>query len=74
MVDPKKTSYVLADGTTITIRPIEPDDAEIEQAFVRALSPRARYFRFFGPLKELSPAALTRFTHNDYPARMALIA
>jgi len=28
----------LADGTTVTIRPIRPDDAEIEADFVRNLS------------------------------------
>lgn len=32
----------LADGAAITIRPIRPEDAAIEQAFVRNLSHESR--------------------------------
>ena len=56
------------------IRPIRPEDAEIEQAFVRSLSPEAKYLRFMSTLKELTPAMLARFTLVDYDREMALIA
>ncbi len=36
----------LTDGTTIKMRPIRPEDAAIEQDFVRNLSDESRYFRF----------------------------
>ena len=36
----------LRDGTAITIRPIGPPDTLREQAFMQALSPQSRYFRF----------------------------
>jgi acetyltransferase len=62
------------DGTHVTIRPIRPEDAEIERAFVAALSPEARYMRFMMALKELTPHMLERFTHIDYERDMALIA
>ena len=64
----------LSDGTPITIRPIRPEDAEIEQAFVRNLSDEARYFRFLRSITELSPEMLVRFTQLDYSREMAMIA
>ncbi|NIA26777.1 MAG: GNAT family N-acetyltransferase [Desulfobulbaceae bacterium] len=56
------------------IRPIQPEDREIEQAFVRGLSSNSKYFRFFSVVKELSPKLLDRFTQVDYPCEMAFIA
>ena len=64
----------LADGTNITIRPIRPEDAEIEQSFVRKLSPQSKYFRFMQSLNELTPEMLVRFTQLDYNRELALIA
>jgi len=64
----------LRDGTEILIRPIGPEDAEREQAFVRALSPESRYFRFMNTLRELSPEMLHRFTHPDLQREVALVA
>jgi acetyltransferase len=64
----------LADGTNITIRPIRPEDAGIEQSFVRHLSPQSKYFRFMQSLNELTPEMLVRFTQLDYHREMALIA
>jgi len=64
----------LNDGTDITIRPIRPEDAEIEQKFVSELSNETKYFRFMNYLQELSQEMLVRFTQIDYYNEMALIA
>lgn len=64
----------LADGTPLTIRPIRPEDARAEAAFVRELSPQARRLRFMGTLRELSPEMLARFTQIDYRREMAMVA
>ncbi|CAG7857435.1 Peptidyl-lysine N-acetyltransferase Pat [biofilm metagenome] len=64
----------LTDGTDIVIRPIRPEDAEIEQEFVRNLSEEPRYFRFMNSVQELSESMLARFTQIDYSREMALIA
>lgn len=64
----------LEDGTPVTIRPIRPEDAGIEQAFVRNLSDESRYFRFMDTVRELSPRMLMHFTQVDYERHMALIA
>jgi acetyltransferase len=66
--------YQLPNGTDITIRPIRPEDAEIEQDFIRNLSEQSRYFRFMQNIHELTPKMLTRFTQIDYDQEMALIA
>jgi len=63
----------LPDGTDLTIRPIRPEDAQLEQDFVRGLSEQTKYFRFMQALKELTPEMLVRFTQIDYDREMALI-
>ena len=64
----------LGDGTDITIRPIRPEDADMEQNFIRELSDEAKYFRFMSSVQELTPEMLVRFTQIDYHYEMALIA
>ncbi|MBK5970455.1 MULTISPECIES: bifunctional acetate--CoA ligase family protein/GNAT family N-acetyltransferase [Thiorhodovibrio] len=63
----------LPDGTDLTIRPIRPEDAQMEQDFVRGLSEQTKYFRFMQAIKELTPEMLVRFTQIDYDREMALI-
>ncbi|MCF7989171.1 MAG: bifunctional acetate--CoA ligase family protein/GNAT family N-acetyltransferase [Thiohalocapsa sp.] len=63
----------LPDGTDLTIRPIRPEDAQMEQVFVRSLSEQTKYFRFMQAIKELTPEMLVRFTQIDYDREMALI-
>lgn len=66
--------HQLADGTNIKIRPIRPEDASIEQSFVRDLSVQSKYFRFMQGLNELTQQMLVRFTQLDYSRELALIA
>ncbi|MES9812346.1 MAG: GNAT family N-acetyltransferase [Candidatus Thiodiazotropha sp.] len=67
-------SSQLPNGTNIVIRPIRPEDADLEQTFTRQLSDEAKYFRFMSSIQELTPEMLTRFTQIDYHNEMALIA
>jgi len=62
------------EGPTVTLRPIRPEDAEMEQAFVKGLSAETRYFRFMDTLRELTPQMLVRFTQIDYDREMAFVA
>jgi acetyltransferase len=68
------SEWTAPDGRRVTVRPIRPEDAEIEREFVKQLSPEAKYFRFMGTVRELSPQLLARFTQIDYDREMALIA
>ncbi len=66
-------AITLQDGTVLPVRPIMPEDAERERAFVHGLSDESRYFRFFYQLHELTPAMLARFTQVDYDRELALV-
>ena len=57
----------------MTVRPVLPQDAELEQALVRSLSSASRYQRFFAPIRELPPDWLQRMTQLDYQHHQALI-
>ena len=61
-------------GMVITIRPIRPEDAEMEQEFVKNLSDESKYYRFMDTLRELTQSMLVRFTQIDYDREMALVA
>ena len=50
-------------GDAITVRFVEPRDAEELQNYFRSLSTRSRYNRFLGAMSELPETVLDRFTH-----------
>lgn len=65
---------LLPKGDEVILRPIRPEDAEMEQDFVRALSDDSRYYRFMDALRELPRSLLVRFTQLDYQREMAIVA
>ena len=69
-----RREWPMKGGGLYTIRPIEPDDAEMLQAFVRGLSQESRYFRFASAMPELPARMLARYTLIDYDREMALVA
>ena len=64
----------LRDGSTVTVRPIRPEDAALETRFIDGLSGQSRYQRFLNQMAHLPPQLLDRFTHIDYGREMALVA
>lgn len=74
MRPPDYREYLDIDGERVTIRTMLPSDRDIEQQFIRELSPLSRYYRFHSALRELTPYMLDRFTHVNYPDEMAIIA
>ena len=64
----------LRGGQTLRIRPIRPEDATLEIAFVDRMSERSKYMRFFNAVRELTPTMLARLTQVDYDREIALIA
>lgn len=67
-------SVRLTDDRSVLLRPVLPQDAELQQAFVRSLAPLTRRRRFHGPLNEL-PAAVARYMSEvDYRTHFALLA
>ena len=65
---------VLADGGTVLLRAIRPDDGERLVAFHQGLSSQSIYYRFFSAKPRLTEAEVHRFTHVDQVDRVALVA
>lgn len=66
--------WLLPEGKVVTVRPIRPEDAEMEKAFVARMSDESKYFRFMDTIRELTQSMLVRFTQIDYDREMAFIA
>ncbi len=65
--------WQLPGGRRVIVRPVLPQDAELERSLVRALSPASRYQRFFAPIRELPEGWLQRLTQIDYHRQQAFI-
>jgi acyl-CoA synthetase (NDP forming)/RimJ/RimL family protein N-acetyltransferase len=68
-----EADIVAADGGTVHLRPIRPEDAEGLVGLMDRSSEQTRYYRFFGPMKRLSDKDLHRFTHVDHDSRVAFV-
>jgi GNAT superfamily N-acetyltransferase len=58
----------------VTIRSIRINDLDMEQDFIRRLSPAAKHFRFLGGVRELPPEELKRMCDVDGKDSMAFVA
>jgi GNAT superfamily N-acetyltransferase len=65
---------ILADGTSVALRPIHPTDGPLLQAGLLELSDRTRYLRFHAPRGEFSPEELRALTDVDGEKHFALAA
>jgi acyl-CoA synthetase (NDP forming)/GNAT superfamily N-acetyltransferase len=65
---------LLRDGSTVTIRPITPDDAERHVRFFERVDPESKRLRFFTAHPHLSREEVEFFTNVDGVDRVALIA
>ena len=74
--DLKQYSDVLRarDGRAITVRFVEPRDAEELQNYFRSLSTRSRYNRFLGAMRELPHNVLDHFIHVGERDEFSVIA
>lgn len=64
----------LSDGTHVVIRPIRKEDAALERAFIKRLSPESRRLRFLGQMNEASDALVKALTDIDYRRDVAFVA
>ncbi len=64
----------LLDGTRVIIRPIRREDAALERAFLRRLSPESRRLRFLGQVSEAGDDLIRTLTDIDYRRDRAFIA
>jgi GNAT superfamily N-acetyltransferase len=64
----------LRSGKSLTVRFVEPRDAEALQVFFRSLTVRSRYNRFLGAMSELPQTELDHFIHVGEADRFSVIA
>jgi RimJ/RimL family protein N-acetyltransferase len=74
--DLKQYSDVLRarDGRPVTVRFVEPRDAEELQSYFRALSTHSRYNRFLGAMSELPHDLLDHFIHVGERDEFSVVA
>lgn len=66
-------SRILADGTQVLLRPIQPSDkAKLEESFAR-LSPASRYRRFFTAMPRLPAGWAEQLTDVDHRSHRAWV-
>jgi acetyltransferase len=63
----------LADGRTVVIRPVRPEDEPAEQAFFEGLSPETRHLRFQRFSGAITDELMRFYTHIDYDRHMAFV-
>lgn len=62
------------DGQPVTVRFVEPRDAEELQNYFRSLSAGSRYNRFLGAISELPKSLLDHFIHVGEEDRFSVVA
>lgn len=70
--DEYREDAVLADGTRVLVRLVQPDDRDLLRDGFDRLSPASRYLRFFAPKAQLTEEELTRLTELDGVNELAL--
>jgi GNAT superfamily N-acetyltransferase len=64
----------LRTGKSLTLRFVEPEDADALQGYFRSLTVRSRYNRFLGAMSELPRIELDHFIHVGEGDRFSVIA
>ena len=72
-VSARSADVLLADGSTVHVRPINPDDADRVVALHSRFSERTRYLRYFSPYPRIPARDLARFVTVDHHDREALV-
>lgn len=61
-------------GQAVTLRPLRPEDADIETAFLTGLSPETRASRLLGGVVKITREYIAQLTNVDYRRDMAIAA
>jgi len=61
-------------GQSVIVRPLRPEDADIEAAFLTGLSPESRYNRLLGGMIKITREYVEKLTTVDFSRDMAFAA
>jgi len=78
IISPYPSRYVqpwkCKNGKSVLLRPIRPEDEQLQREFLEGLSEESMRYRFFYVLKDITHDTLTRFCNIDYDREMAVVA
>ena len=66
--------WTLPDGTSLSIRPVRPQDAPQLEALITGLDRGDRWWRFHGAVNGVTPQQLRRMVTPQAPQQIALVA
>ncbi|HET7465335.1 MAG TPA: GNAT family N-acetyltransferase [Candidatus Dormibacteraeota bacterium] len=69
----REATVVLRDGSTVSVRPVRPDDRDAIARFFASLSLESRVFRFFAAVAN-ADALAANMAQVDYRTRMGIVA
>jgi acetyltransferase len=61
-------------GKEFTLRPIKPEDEQLEKEMIEKFSKQTQKFRFLGEVKKITHDMLVQYTNNDYDRELGLAA
>jgi len=62
------------DGRALLLRPIRPEDEQLQRELLENMSEESMRYRFFYVIKDITHDMLTRFCNIDYDREMAIVA
>jgi acetyl coenzyme A synthetase (ADP forming)-like protein len=71
--DHREADVVLHDGSTVSLRPVRPDDGDVLEELFAGLDPGSQAFRFFSGAADLARAG-RMMAEVDYRSRYGLLA
>lgn len=78
IITPYPTKYIttwqLAEGTEVLLKPIRPEDEPAEHEMLSSLPKESLRTRFFSAIKDISHEWLILFCNIDYDRHMAIVA
>lgn len=67
------SQFTMKNKQVITLRPVRPEDEELEAGMFTHFSERTMHHRFLSDIKVVSHEVLTRYTQIDYDREIAII-
>lgn len=78
VIAPYPTKYVsqwkMKNGTSVTLRPIKPEDETMFFDLFKTFSEETMRYRFFQVIKDVTHETLTRYCNVDYAREIAMVA
>ncbi len=69
-----KSEFEMKDGTKVVLRPIEPEDFDMEKEMFSHFSKETQRLRFFTYINEVTPEMIKRYTNVNHTIEVGIMA